>query len=109
MPTRLFPCLFEGAVVLANVYTVGVDGGGEFWEIVEDEWDACGAAEGEELAGDSLDGGEVVVFCTELEDVCTASEKRGGDFLGTRLGGVAEVEDAVETGCGEMHSRDAMR
>ena len=75
MLAHFFPCFCEGAVVLADVNTVGVDGGGEFGEIVEDKWDARRAAKGDELAGDALEGGEVVIFCAELEDVGATSEE----------------------------------
>ena len=81
---------------------VGTDVGGEGGVIVEDEGDSGGAAEREEFFGDALDGGEVVAFCAELEEVGSAGEEGGGDVLGVFLGDVAEVEDAVEAGGVEM-------
>jgi hypothetical protein len=76
---KMRPAFFEGlgeaAVVLADMDAIGADGGGEFREVVEDEWDARSSAEREELAGNALDGGEIVVFCTELENIRTAGEE----------------------------------
>lgn len=91
----------EGAVILADVDAVRADFRGEGRMVVEDEGDAGGTAKRDELAGDALDGGEIVAFGAELEEVGTAGEERGGGAFGLFLGGVAEVEDGVEAGLGE--------
>ena len=95
----------EGAVVLADVDAVRADFRSEGRVVVEDEGHAGGAAKRDERAGDPLDGGEVVVFCTKLEEIGTASEEGGGDVFGIFLGDVAEVEDAVEVGLREIGHR----
>jgi hypothetical protein len=79
------------------VDAVGPDFYGEAGVVVEDEGDSGGAAEGDEFLGDAADGGEVVALGAELEEMSTAVEERLGDGFGVFLGGVAEVEDAVET------------
>ena len=71
---------------------------GEGGEVVEDEGNSGGAAEREEFFRDAADGGEVVAFGAELEEVGSAVEEGLGDVLGVFLGDVAEVEDAVEAG-----------
>ena len=90
------PGFSQGAVVLADVDAVGTDLGGEGGVVVEDEGNSGGAAEREEFFGDAADGGEVMAFGAELEEVGTAGEEGGGDGFGVLLGDVAEVEDAVE-------------
>lgn len=85
----------QGAVVLADVDAVGAELYGEGGVVVEDEGDAGGAAEGDELFRNALDGGEVVTFCPELEEICPAGEEGGGDGFCVFLRGVAEVENAV--------------
>ncbi len=59
----------ERAVVLAEVDAVGIEGGGEGGEIIEDEGNSGGAAKRQQAAGDTLDGGEVFAFGAELEEV----------------------------------------
>ena len=64
----------EGAVVLADVDAVGTDFSGEGGEIIEDEGDSGGTAKWEDFLGDAADGGEVVVFRAELENIRAAGE-----------------------------------
>jgi hypothetical protein len=62
----------ERAVILAEVDAVGIKGGSEGGEIVENEGNPGGSAEREQAAGDALDGGEVFAFGAELEEVGAA-------------------------------------
>ena len=87
---------FQAAIVLADVDAVGSEFAGEGGVVVEDEGDACGAAERDEEFRDAADGGEVVILGAELEDVRAAGQQRGGDGGGVFRGHVAEVEDGVE-------------
>jgi hypothetical protein len=90
------PGVGEWAIVLADVDAVGINGGGEFGEIVENEGDFRFAAKWEKATGDTLDGGEIVIFGAKLENVCTALNEGAGDRFRVFLGDIAEVEDAVE-------------
>ena len=67
-----FESFGERAVVLADVNAVGTDFCGEGGEIVENERDAGGAAERDEFFSDAADGGEVLAFGAELEEVGSA-------------------------------------
>ena len=85
------------AIFLAEVDAVGTDFEGKGGMVVEDEGDSGGAAEGKEFLGDATDDGKVVALGAKLEKVGAAFQEGLGDGFGVFLGGVTEVEDAVET------------
>ena len=86
----------QGAVVLADVDAIRTEFTGELRVVVEDERNPGSAAERDEFLGDTTDGGEIVAFGAELENIRTTRKQAGGHLFGSGFGGVAEVEDAVE-------------
>ncbi len=92
----------DAHVILPDVRAVGTRFPHEVGEVVDDEWNVCGAAERRDQSPQCRNGLLRLCFRAQLENLNASCEHEGGHFHSFLGSYVPEVEDSVELSAADL-------